>query len=238
MSERLQKIIAASGLMSRRAAEEAITAGRVTVNGTVAVPGDRADPDDTVLLDGNPIPAEEQKRCFLLNKPRGYVCTMHDEKGRPSVRSLLPASAGRVYPVGRLDLMSEGLLLMTNDGEFALQCTHPSHGILKTYRTTVSGASLSSGLSRLRGSFLLDGVKVQAVKVQVLKREDSRAVVDITVGEGRNREIRRMCELAGLHVDRLIRVSVGGLRLGDLPSGKFRELSEADKALVLGEFKP
>ena len=235
MGERLQKIIAASGLMSRRAAEEAIAAGRVTVNGFVAALGDRAESGDLVCLDGRPLPSEERKRTFMLNKPRGYVCSLKDEKGRPSVRELLPDDAGRIYPVGRLDLMSEGLLLMTNDGEFALRCTHPSHGIPKTYRTFVSGERVIPGLSRLHEPFLLDGVPVQALEIRILKQTQMHAAVDITVGEGRNREIRRMCEEAGLHVDRLVRISVGGLNLGGLSSGSFRELTEADMISVLGE---
>ena len=235
MAERLQKIIAASGLMSRRAAEEAITAGRVTLNGRTAGLGDRADEGDSVLVDGKPIPAAEKKRYFMLNKPRGYVCSLHDEKGRRSVRELLPSDAGRVYPVGRLDIMSEGLLLLTNDGDFALNCMHPARGVLKTYRTSVSGPQIDSGILRLREPFLLDGAAVQAVRLRVLKQNAEQAVLDITVGEGKNREIRRMCESAGLHVDRLVRVSVGGLALGSLPAGKTRELSAEEAAAVFGD---
>ena len=235
MAERLQKIIAASGLMSRRAAEEAITAGRVTLNGRTAGLGDKAEEGDSVLVDDKPIPATEKKRYFILNKPRGYVCSLHDEKGRLSVRELLPSDAGRIYPVGRLDIMSEGLLLMTNDGDFALNCMHPSRGVLKTYRTSVSESQIDSGIHRLREPFLLDGAEVQAVKLRVLKQNAEQAVLDITVREGKNREIRRMCEMAGLHVDRLIRVSVGGLALGNLPTGKTRELSAEEIASVFGD---
>lgn len=235
MGERLQKIIAASGLMSRRAAEEAVKAGRVTVNGFIAGLGDHAERGDLICLDGQPIPTEERKRTFMLNKPRGYVCTLQDEKGRPSVRELLPEDAGRIFPVGRLDMMSEGLLLLTNDGEFALRCTHPSHGILKTYHTSVSGKHLIEGLSRLHEPFLMDGVSIQALEIRILKQARSHAQLDITIGEGRNREIRRMCEEAGLHVDRLVRISVGGLKLDGLASGSFRELTEADKVSVLGD---
>ena len=235
MAERLQKIIAASGLMSRRAAEEAIAAGRVLLNGRVAALGDRADAADSILLDNRAIPEIEPKRYYMLNKPRGYVCSLHDEKGRPSVRDLLPADAGRVYPVGRLDIMSEGLLLLTNDGEFALYCTHPSNGILKTYRTTVSGSHITSGIERLREPFQLDGVTVQAANLEVLRQNEERAVLDITVGEGKNREIRRMCDQAGLHVNRLIRISVGDLKLENLPLGKARKLTAYEIASILGE---
>ncbi len=235
MSERLQKLIAEAGLMSRRAAEQAIIAGRVTHNGTVAQIGDSAEPGDTILIDGIPLPKSDKKRYYMLNKPRGYVCTMHDERGRHSVRELLPASAGRVYPVGRLDLMSEGLLLMTNDGEFAFHVTHPSGMVMKTYRTSVSGEDLDSRIERLNAQFELDGVTVQAVSVRVLKKSENSAVLDITIGEGRNRQIRRMCEAAGLRVTRLIRIAEGELKLGKLPSGRSRELTSQEIARVMGE---
>ena len=151
------------------------------------------------------------------------------------MRELLPSDAGRIYPVGRLDIMSEGLLLMTNDGDFAMNCMHPSRGVLKTYRTSVSGSQVDSGIHRLREPFLLDGAEVQAVKLRVLKQNAEQAVLDITVREGKNREIRRMCEMAGLHVERLIRFSVGGLALGNLPTGKARELSAEEIASVFGD---
>ena len=235
MPERLQKLIAASGLMSRRAAESIIAAGRVIVNGNPAKLGDSAEEGDTVLLDGQPVPLREQKRYYMLNKPRGYVCSMHDERGRKSVRELLPVSAGRVYPVGRLDIMSEGLLIMTNDGEFANCVMHPSSGIQKIYRTTVTGVDLEAGIERLREPFFLDGVRVQAVKLTVLKKDGQDAVLDLTIGEGRNREIRRMCETAGLKVKRLTRIAEGPLRLGNLPSVKFRSLSQEEIASLVGE---
>ena len=234
MAERLQKIIAESGLMSRRAAELAISEGRVLVNGLPAKLGDRAESSDQITLDGEALPLKEEKRYYMLNKPRGYVCSLHDEQGRKSVRELLPASAGRVYPVGRLDLMSEGLLLMTNDGVFANRIMHPSSRILKTYRTCVEGDTLDTRIARLREPFELDGVSVQAVELRVLKKTDRAAVLDITIGEGRNREIRRMCEEAGLRVARLTRIAEGGLLLGDLPSGRFRPLSEEEIASVMG----
>lgn len=237
MPERLQKLIAASGLMSRRAAEDLISAGRVTVNGQQATLGDTADEGDTVLLDGRPLPVREEKRYYMLNKPRGYVCSMHDEQGRKSVRELLPDSAGRVYPVGRLDIMSEGLLIMTNDGEFANRVMHPSSGIQKTYRTQVTGETLDEGIDRMREPFYLDGVRVQAVKLTLLKRTEQHAVLDITIAEGRNREIRRMCEAAGLQVKRLTRISEGPLRLGNLASGKFRCLMPEEIAALMGGMK-
>ncbi len=233
MGERLQKLIAEAGLMSRRAAEDAIRAGRVVLNGYTAKLGDTAETGEEIIIDGVPLPQPERKQYYMLNKPRGYVCTMHDERGRRSVRELLPASAGRIYPVGRLDLMSEGLLLMTNDGDFALRITHPSGSVLKTYRTYVSGTELEHAIQRLKEPFYMDGIMVQAVSVRPLKVTDDRAVLDITIGEGRNRQIRRMCESADLRVTRLVRVSEGELRLGSLHSGQFRELTEEEIASVM-----
>ena len=235
MAERLQKIIAESGLMSRRAAELAISEGRVRINDRPARLGDRGESSDRITLDGVELPRKEEKRYYMLNKPRGYVCSLHDEQGRKSVRELLPASAGRVYPVGRLDLMSEGLLLLTNDGEFANRVMHPSSRILKTYRTRVEGDGLEARIARLREPFELDGVFVRAVQVRILKKTAREAVLDITIGEGRNREIRRMCAEAGLHVARLTRIAEGELRLGDLPSGRYRPLSAEEIASVMGE---
>ncbi len=235
MAERLQKIIAESGLMSRRAAEEAISSGRVQLNGRTAVLGEKADAEDQIRIDGKPIPEPEEKRYYMLNKPRGFVCTMKDEKGRKSVRALLPKNAGRVYPVGRLDLMSEGLLLMSNDGDFTLRVTHPSGEMLKIYRVELSGESAQEAARRLREPFRMDdGVLVQAVAVSVAESFPEHAVLDITIREGRNRQIRRMCQMAGLHVERLTRIAEGPLRLGDLPSGSVRRLTEREVAEILG----
>ena len=235
MPARIQKIIADSGLMSRRAAEEAIRQGRVVCDGRTVSIGECAEEDSLILVDGVPISAREEKRYSMLNKPRGYVCTMHDERGRKSVRELIPEDAGRVYPVGRLDMMSEGLLLMTNDGDFALRVTHPSGMLLKTYRTTVRGEDLKAGIRRLRESFDLDGRTVCAVQVTVLKSDDSRAVIDICIREGRNRQIRRMCEQAELKVLRLIRVAEGPLQLGKLAAGKARPLTAEEISAVMEE---
>ena len=235
MSDRLQKIIAESGLMSRRAAEEAIRNGRVVHNGRTASLGEKAEPEDRILVDGDPLPRREQKRYYMLNKPRGYVCSMHDERGRRSVRELLPSDAGRVYPVGRLDIQSEGLLLMTNDGEFALRVSHPSGELLKTYRTSIRGDRLAEGLQRMKEPFFLDGSSVQAVQITVRQSDECSAVVDITVREGKNRQIRRMCEQAGLTVLRLVRIAEGSLHLDRLPSGQFRELTKKEINSVLSE---
>ncbi len=228
MTTRLQKRIAEAGLMSRRAAEELIRCGRVTVNGHTAVLGDTCEDSDRILVDGRALPQPERKRCFMLHKPRGYVCTLHDEKGRRSVRELLPADVGRIYPVGRLDIMSEGLLLLTNDGDLTRFLTHPSHQVLKVYRISVCSGALEEGISRLRQPFGLDGVPVCAKSVQLISRDADNAVLDITVGAGRNRQIRRMCDLAGLHVKRLIRIAEGPLHLGSLPCGAWRELTDEE----------
>ena len=233
MAERLQKVIAESGLMSRRAAEEAIASGRVQKNGRTASLGEKADTGDQICVDGRLIPQSEKKQYFMLNKPRGYVCTMKDEKGRRSVRELLPDNSGRVYPVGRLDLMSEGLLLMSNDGDFTFRVTHPSGELLKTYRTEVSGAGAEDAVKRLSRPFTLDDVVVRAVEVCIVEDKVRSVVLDITIGEGRNRQIRRMCELAGLRVERLTRIAEGPLRLGDLPIGSFRRLADWEVAAIL-----
>lgn len=234
MAERLQKRIAASGLMSRRAAEEAIREGRVAVNGITAGLGDRAEDTDLVTLDGTPLPDAEEKQYILLYKPRGYVCSMCDERGRRSVRELLPESFGRVYPVGRLDIMSEGLLLMTNDGDFARFMMHPSNAIRKTYRTTVRGEALEEGIAKLRQPLEIDGAFVQADQVRLLKKSDERAVLDIVIHEGKNRQIRRMCEAAGLRVLRLVRVREGSFVLDGLTSGKYRVLSQKEVQAARG----
>ena len=228
MAERLQKVIAGSGLMSRRAAEEAISSGRVKLKGRTAVLGEKADAGDQIQVDGKAIPEPEEKRYYMLNKPRGYVCTMKDEKGRRSVRDLLPKNAGRVYPVGRLDLMSEGLLLMSNDGDFALRVTHPSGELLKTYRTEVSGKSAAEALKRLGEPFHMDGITVQAAEVILVENRQGSIVLDITIREGRNRQIRRMCEAVKLDVLRLKRTEIAGVKLGMLPQGSWRPLNERE----------
>ncbi len=233
MGERIQKRIAESGMMSRRAAEEAIRTGRVQINGKTAALGDTAEGEDIISLDGTEIPGAEKKQYFLLNKPKGYVCTMHDERGRRSVRELLPASAGRVYPVGRLDIMSEGLLLMTNDGEFSYRMTHPSWEQKKVYRTSVRGKNMDQAINRLREPFELDEARVQAVYVSVQRKDDETAVLDICIREGRNRQIRRMCETAGLTVTRLTRIQEGPFRLEGLPPGKARKLTVEEIAAIL-----
>jgi 23S rRNA pseudouridine2605 synthase len=226
MAERLQKIISAAGLASRRAAEEMIRAGRVTVNGETAALGRSADPEtDEIMLDGRPVTAVGKKTYIMLNKPRGYVTTLSDERGRRNVAQLVSGAGVRLYPVGRLDMDSEGLVIMTNDGELANRMMHPSHSVKKTYETTVSGADINEALPILRSPLVIDGYKIRPAEVEVKDLEGESFVLHITISEGRNRQVRKMCEQAGLRVSRLRRISEGPLHLGDLPVGKWRELS-------------
>lgn len=225
MKERLQKILSARGVASRRRAEEMISAGRVQVNGAVAALGDSADPAvDEILVDGKPLPASQDYVYILLNKPRGFVTTLSDEKGRPNAAQLVADCGLRVYPVGRLDMDSEGLLLFTNDGDFANTLMHPKHQVEKTYEIWVTGYS-AGGFRRLKEPMELDGYQLRTPKLKLLKAEGSYAHLEITIHEGRNRQVRRMCEIAGMHVTRLRRIREGNLQLGDLPKGKWRYLT-------------
>ena len=232
MTERLQKILASRGICSRRKAEEMIAAGRVTCNGVVANLGDSADPDqDEILLDGIALPSQDDYVYILLNKPRGYVTTLSDEKGRKNAAQLVADCGKRVYPVGRLDMDSEGLLLFTNDGEFANSLMHPKHEVNKTYRVVVRGYT-DQGLEKLKEPVTLDGYTIRKPDV-VLERKSQtsdRAELLVTIHEGRNRQVRRMCDLAGMKVLRLIRISEGKLQLGRLPSGKWRYLTAEEVA--------
>lgn len=231
MKERLQKIIASRGVASRRRAEELISAGRVTCNGQTCRLGDCADPDtDSILLDGKPLPSKSRYVYIMLHKPRGYVTTLSDERGRPDVAQLVRDCGVRVYPVGRLDMDSEGLLLLTNDGAFANRMTHPKHEIPKVYMVTVKGFS-DSGLERLRQPITLDGYEIKAPEVVVTSGQNAaneKVRLLITISEGRYRQVRRMCAAAGMEVVRLVRVREGNLELGDLPRGQWRYLTERE----------
>ena len=228
MEERLQKILSKYGVASRRKAESMILEGRVRVNGNTAVLGDTADEkEDVIEVDGVRLKKPPQKRYILLNKPRGYVTTMHCEKGRKNVSDLVADCPERVYPVGRLDMYSEGLLLMTNDGELANAMMHPKREISKVYHVWVSGYN-APALARLRESIEIDGRKTIPAKVRVLKEKDDVAMLEFVLSEGRNRQIRRLCENAQIRVTRLKRVSEGPLQLGELPVGKWRELTQEE----------
>ena len=225
MLQRLQKCISEAGVASRRAAEQMISDGRVTVNGIPGELGQKADPEvDEIRIDGRLLPRREQSVYIMLHKPRGYVTTMHDEQGRKTVAELVRSVGVRVYPVGRLDLDSEGLLLMTNDGETANAVMHPSHAVNKVYHVTVSGAPVETAAETMRAMTDLDGEPIAPPEVRVLGED--RLLV--TIHEGKNREVRRLCAAAELTVRRLIRVQEGSLKLGDLKRGTWRYLTESE----------
>ena len=229
MTQRLQKILSDRGVASRRASEEMIKAGRITVNGRVAALGDTADPEvDAILLDGQPLPDRQKAVYILLNKPRGYVTTLSDEKGRKTVAELVDCGL-RVYPVGRLDMDSEGLLLLTSDGEFANAMMHPKHEVNKTYEVWVTGYH-KAATALLARPVTLDGYTIRKPEVKLLWADGRKAKFLVTIHEGRNRQVRRMCELAGMTVTRLRRIAEGGLELGDLPLGAWRYLTEEELA--------
>ena len=234
MEERIQKIMASRGVASRRASEELILQGRVTCNGQVCGLGDRADPEkDTILVDGRPLPSTPDAIYILLHKPRGYVTTLSDEKGRKNVSQLVSDCPQRVYPVGRLDMDSEGLLLLTNDGELANHLMHPSHVVDKVYQVWVQGFS-PEGLERLSQPIELDGYRIRKPNVKCQKRTGDKALLQITIHEGRNRQIRRMCAIAGMEVQRLKRIREGSLSLGQLPLGKWRYLTQEEVKALRG----
>lgn len=228
MNERLQKILSARGLASRRKAEELISSGRVTVNGAVAKLGDSADAQkDLIMVDGKALDSEPDKVYIMLNKPRGYVTTLSDEKGRKTAASLVENCGKRVYPIGRLDMDSEGLLLFTNDGELTNRLTHPSFEKEKTYIVDVDG-ELGNNIAKLREPMLIDGYMTAGAKVSKI----AEGRLKIIIKEGRNRQIRKMCAQVGLKVMRLLRVSEDGLELGKLPKGKWRYLEEQEIRLL------
>ncbi len=228
--ERLQKLLSAAGICSRRQAEELLRAGRVAVNGAPASLGDCADRRlDCITLDGRPVAFPAELLYIMLHKPRGVVTTLSDEKGRPSVAGLVADCPGRVYPVGRLDMDSEGLLLLTSDGAFAQRVAHPSHMLEKEYWVTVSGALHGCEVRLSSITALEDGAPIVPAKVAAVEERDGRRVLSVTIRQGLNRQVRRMCALAGLRVERLVRVREGPLRLGDLPAGKWRRLTSQER---------
>lgn len=235
MEERLQKLLSAAGLCSRRTAEAWLAAGRVMVNGRAARIGDKADPDrDDVRVDGVPLQGKENKTYILLNKPRGYVTTLSDEMGRPTVAELVRDVGTRVFPVGRLDMDSEGLLLMTNDGELMQRLLHPSFRIDKTYQVDVAGFRTGSDV-KISSITDIDGEAICPATVAVLFQNRDRARLSVVIHEGKNRQIRRMCAKCGLTVHRLRRVREYTLELGNLPEGKWRHLTKEETAALMGE---
>ena len=229
-SVRLQKLIAESGLCSRRKAEELIKQGRVRVNGRTAHIGDGATPNDVIMVDSERLRIEKKREKYyiMLNKPRGYVTTMSDELDRRCVTELLADFPERVYPVGRLDRNSEGLLLFTNDGRFANDIMHPSRHISKTYRVTVRPPVNDGQLVQLSEGVVIDGRKTMPATVTVVTQEAERVVLQIIIREGRNRQIRKMCEAVGLEVARLKRTAIGPVKLGMLKPGTYRELTSEE----------
>lgn len=223
---RLQKYLSAAGVCSRREAEKRIGQGRVIVNGIPATLGMSAEESDCVLCDGVPVRLPAAHRYVLLHKPRGYLTTLSDDRGRATVAELVADAPCRLFPVGRLDYDSEGLLLMTDDGDIAQRLAHPSHGVEKVYHVWVSGMTAERACEALRQSITVEGVTYSARAVSVLSQSGQQSCLAITLAEGKNREIRRMCEALGLRVHRLRRVSQGELRLGTLPVGKWRYLNE------------
>lgn len=234
MTERVQKLIAAGGLCSRRTAEAWIEAGRVTVNGHRIALGDRADPDtDIIAVDGRAVNARARKVYLMLHKPRGFVTTLSDERGRRTAAELVRGCGTRVYPVGRLDRDSEGLLLFTNDGALAQHLLHPSHQVDKVYEVTVTGG-LTGAASRLAAVDELDGEAIVPAQVRELSRTGEKAVLEVIIHQGKKRQIRRMCAQVGLEVARLKRVAEDGLMLGDLPCGHWRYLTGEELDIIKG----
>ena len=235
-SVKLQKYFSDCGVMSRRAAEEEIKKGLVKVNGSVAELGLRIDPEcDTVEYKGRTISLPRDEKCYiLLNKPRGFVTTLSDEKGRRTVAELVADAGVRLYPVGRLDMDSDGLLLLTNDGELTNRLTHPRHEIPKIYHVSISGKVSDEALAALCKPMVLDGYEILPVKVVRLGFDGSTTLLRFTLYEGRNRQIRKMCETQSLKITRLCRVAIGSLELGSLEIGKWRHLTPSEISYLKG----
>ena len=233
---RLQKFLAEQGVASRRKSEDLIRAGKVKVNGHIAVIGQKINPRKDLVTVGKQkitVPKNRKMVYLMLNKPRGYVVTVSDEYDRKTVMDLIPDVEERVYPVGRLDKDSEGLLLLTNDGSFTNSITHPSKGFSKVYRVTIRPGVNDEILYNLRNGIEIDGRMTAPAEVTVLVEEENRVVLEFILHEGRNREIRKMCESQGLEVARLKRQAIGSLKLGVLPQGKYRELTELEVKKLL-----
>ena len=235
---RLQKFMAECGVASRRKSEELIEMGKVKINGHVAQIGDKVNPKrDIVTVRGKKINKADRMYYFMLNKPRGYVTTVSDELGRKTVMDLVDCKA-RIYPVGRLDKDSEGLLILTNDGSFANALTHPKHNYAKVYRVTVRPSVNDEILDRLRNGVEIDGRITAPCDVNIITEEEGRVVLEFILREGRNRQIRKMCEAVNLEVARLKRISIGPIKLGMLQTGKYRELTDNEVKKLLRSSNP
>ena len=238
---RLQKMLADCGVASRRKSEELIAAGRVRVNGRVAQIGDKVDPqNDKVYVGKRRVTgtARPKLRYIMLNKPRGVLTTMSDDRGRKCVADLIKDIDERLYPVGRLDRDSEGMLLMTNDGEFANHVMHPKKHVNKVYRVTVRPNINDAQVAKLESGVIIDGRKTAPAQVRVVSREEGRSVLEIVIREGRNRQIRKMCDAVGLEVARLKRTAIGGVKLGGLRSGMYRDLTDIEVRKLYADPNP
>ena len=231
----MQKILSARGIASRRVAEELIRAGRVSVDGTPAILGKRADPfTQEICVDGKPIPAPQGGRVYImLNKPPGYVTTLRDDRGRRTVMDILGEHGAGLWPVGRLDYQSQGLLLLTNDGAVTQRLTHPSFEVEKIYQVRVRGREVEERTAQMEGPLIIDGAPIQPASARVLRVEPSgTAVIEVRIREGKNRQVRKMCAAVHLEVEQLTRVGEGALKLGDLKTGKWRHLTEEEIAYL------
>lgn len=238
---RLQKMLADCGVASRRKSEELIASGSVKVNGRVAQIGDKVDPyKDKVFVNGRRVTAaaKPRHRYIMLHKPRGFITTMNDERGRKCVAELISDIPERVYPVGRLDKDSEGMLLFTNDGEFANLITHPKKDIYKVYRVTIRPGITEEQIVTFETGMMLDGRKTAPAEVRVVSKQEGRTVLEIVLREGRNRQIRRMCEMLGLEVARLKRVAIGQVKLGMLKQGSWRDLTPEEVKKLTADPNP
>lgn len=226
---RINKFLADKGIASRRHADEIIAAGRVTINGVIATLGANVEEGDEVALDGVVLESTEKKmEYYLMNKPKGVVCTVSDDRGRKTVIDLLPEGVGRVFPVGRLDYETEGLLILTNDGDLAYRLTHPMTEIPKTYMAKIEGTLTEKDLNPIRSGIELDGVMTKKCKAHIVETNKAYTKVHITITEGKNRQVRRMFEAIGRNVELLRRVSIGQLKLTGLDRGKTRPLTEQE----------
>lgn len=232
---RINKFLAEKGVASRRHADEMIAKGRVSINGKVATLGENVEETDEVLVDGNPLSREEKKEeYYIMNKPKGVICTVSDDRGRKTVMDLLPETAGRVFPVGRLDYETEGLLIFTNDGDLAFRLTHPTSEIPKTYLVRIEGTMTEKDLNPIRSGVELDGVLTKKCKAHIVETDKAYTKVHITITEGRNRQVRRMFEAIGRSVAFLKRVSIGRLKLTGLDRGEVRPLTEQEIIYLKG----
>lgn len=225
---RINKFLAESGVASRRKSDELIKDGVVTINGKTANLGDEVNPGDSVKVNGKSINTVNKYDYYIMNKPKGYVTTVSDDKGRKTVMDLLPNNAKRLFPVGRLDYDSEGLLILTNDGNLTFKLTHPRNEIPKTYLVKTEKPITESDLSKLRAGVVIDGVKTKKPKIKLLESNPDGARLNVTITEGRNREIRKMFEIVNNHVDFLKRISIGDLTVSGLNRGEVRKLSERE----------